>query len=173
MAKMAIESSITQDVPLEDYLKRVDLLVRGKALANALKSASKIVQKEAQKRIPRSSVTGTSKKKSRKQKDRDKSRKPLADSIAIKMVAKNDGRLHMAITGQKIEPEMKGSKKTATAHSHLLEFGHKAFFWSDKQSTRKAFVDAKRWLAPSVDTTRSQQQQAMVSSLERSIAGAG
>ena len=71
-AKLAIETTISQDVPLEDYLKRVDLLVRGKALANALKSASKIVQKEAQKRISRSSQTGTAKKKSRKQKERDR-----------------------------------------------------------------------------------------------------
>lgn len=172
-ANLAIETTISQDVPLEDYLKRVDLLVRGKALSDALKSASKIVQKEAQKRISRSSQTGTAKKKSRKQKERDLARKPLADSIAIKMVQKNDGQLHMAITGQKIEPHMKGKdRKNTTAHSHLLEFGHKAYFWSDKPSTRKTFVEAKRWLAPSVDTTKTQQNQAVVSSLERSIAGA-
>jgi hypothetical protein len=169
-AKMAIESSISEDIKIEDYLQRVDLLVRGKALADALKAASKIVQKDAQARIPRSDRTGTSKKKSKKQRDRDMLRKPLADSIAIKMVSKNDGMLHMAITGQKLEPHMKGKdRKNTTAHGHLLEFGHKAYFWSDKPATRKTFVEAKRWLAPAVDSTQIQQNQAVISSLEKSI----
>lgn len=171
--RLAIESSISEDVPLEDYLKRVDLLVRGKALADALKAAAKIVQKDAQKRIPRSDRTGTKKKKSRLQQQRDMLRKPLADSIAIKMVSKKDGQLHMAITGQKLEPHMKGrDRKNTTAHSHLLEFGHKAHYWSDKPATRKTFVEAKRWLAPAVDSTQTQQNQAVISSLERSIRGA-
>lgn len=169
-SSMKIETSITEQVPVEEYLKRVDLLVRGKALADALKAGSKVVQKDASKRISRSDKTGTAKKKSKAQRDRDRMRKPLADSIAIKMVSKRDGTLHIAITGQKLEPHMMGrDRKGATAHGHLLEFGHRAHFWSDEPSTRKVFVEAKRWLAPAVDSTRPQQNQAVIASLERAI----
>lgn len=169
-SKMKIESSISERVPVEDYLKRIDFLVRGKALADALKAGSRVVQQDAQKRISRSDKTGTAKKKSKTQQARDRMRKPLADSIAIKMVSKNDGMLHVAITGQKLEPHMQGrDRKNTTAHGHLLEFGHKAYFWSDQPSSRKTFVEAKRWLAPAVDSTRPQQDQAVIASLERSI----
>jgi hypothetical protein len=171
MAKaMAIETSITEGVPIEDYLKRLDWLVRNKALADALRAGSKVVQKDAARRIPRSDKTGTAKKKSKAQRDRDKLRKPLADSIAIKMISKNDGTLHIAVTGQKIEPHMQGrDRKNTTAHSHLLEFGHKAHYWNKEPATRNTFVQAKRWLAPAVDSTKPQQQQAVVASLERAI----
>lgn len=171
MAKaMAIESSVKEGVPIEDYLKRLDFLVRGKALAAALKAGSKVVQKDASVRISRSDKTGTAKKKSKSQRERDRMRNPLAESIAIKMVSRNDGTLHIAITGQKLEPHMRGrDRKNTTAHGHLLEFGHKAHYWSREPATRNTFVQAKRWLAPAVDSTRTQQQQAIVTSLERAI----
>lgn len=128
--KMVIDTKISESFPLEEYLQRVDWLVRREALDKALRAAGKVVIADAKQRIPRSSKTGTGKKKSKSQQDADRRRRPLADSIATKIVKKNDGALVIGITGQKLLPEQIGrEKKSVTAHGHLLEFGHRAVYW--------------------------------------------
>lgn len=210
MAKMQIESSVSESFPIEDYLKRMDWLVRHTAIPKAITAAARVVVADAKKRIPRSSKTGTAKKKSKSQQEADKRRRPLADSIGTKVVSKRDGELVIGITGQKLLPEQIGKdKKAVVAHSHLLEFGHRGVFWkrsnwefgtrsevgefkyrqrsdgtrrSDERlirtvrvatnvggQTRRDFVEAKRWLAPAVDSTKAQQHQAMVQTLESMI----
>lgn len=211
MTKMRIESSVSENFPIEDYLKQIDILVRHTALPKAITAASKVVVNDAKKRIPRSSVTGTAKKKSKSQREADKRRRPLADSIGTKIIKKKDGQVVIGVTGQKLLPEQIGKdRKSVVAHSHLLEFGHRGVFWrrtnwsfetkledggfkyrqradgtrrSDERiqrrvksatlvggQTRRDFVEAKRWLAPAVDSTQAQQYQAMVSTLSQMIA---
>jgi hypothetical protein len=128
--KMQIETAISEDFPLEKYLQQIDLLVRHKAIPVALRAASRIVIADAKKRVPRSSKTGTAKKKSKTQQQADARRRPLADSLATKIVSKRDGEVTIAISGQKLLPHEYGKrKKSETAHSHLLEFGHRGVFW--------------------------------------------
>ena len=210
MAKMQIESSVSENFPVEEYLQQMDWLVRHTAIPKAITAAARVVVADAKKRIPRSSKTGTAKKKSKSQQEADKRRRPLADSIGTKVVSKRDGELVIGITGQKLLPEQIGKdKKAVVAHSHLLEFGHRGVFWkrsnwefgtrsevgefkyrqradgtrrSDERlirtvrvatnvggQTRRDFVEAKRWLAPAVDSTKAQQHQAMVQTLESMI----
>lgn len=210
MAKMAFETAIGETFPLERLLSELDILVRGKALEAALKAASKIVSDEASRRISRSSTTKTADKKSQKQKRADATRKPLADSIAVKIIRKKNDSVFIAVTGQKLEPSQKGGRKrSVVAHSHLLEFGHRGVFWkrsnwqfgSEKQETgfryrlradgtrrtderrirfaraatlvggnsRKDFVEAKKWLAPAVDTTLESQQMMVIEKLDKAI----
>ena len=170
MAKMAFETAIGETFPLERLLSELDILVRGKALEAALKAASKIVSDEASRRISRSSATKTADKKSQKQKRADATRKPLADSIGVKVIRKKNDSVFIAVTGQKLEPSQKGGRRrSVVAHSHLLEFGHKGYLWSKKASTRKSFVEAKKWLAPAVDTTLESQQMMVIEKLDKAI----
>jgi hypothetical protein len=212
-ANLAIEVDLKESFPIEEYLKDIDLFVRHKAIPTALRAASRIVVAEAKRRAPRSSKTGTAKKKSKSQQQADARRRPLADSLATKIVSKRGGEVTIAISGQKLLPHERGKrKKSETAHSHLLEFGHRGVFWkrtnwvyetkqeeggfryrlradgtreSDEKrlrtvrvatlvggQTRRDWVEAKKFLAPAVDTTKTQQHQAMIVSLEKMIAGA-
>lgn len=209
--KLQIEAKFAESFPIEKYLEQIDIFVRHEAMPKAIKAASKIVVDDAKKRIPRSSVTGTARKKSKKQQEADRRRKPLADSIGTKLVRKRGGEVVIGITGQKLLPEQIGKdKKSVTAHSHLLEFGHRGVFWgrsnwqfgtktedggfrfrqrldgtrqSDERrvrqvrvatlvggQTRRDYVEAKKWLAPAVDSTKSQQHAAVVQTLEQMIA---
>lgn len=210
MSKMHIESSVKENFPIEQYLAQIDDLVRYKAIPRAITAAAKVVIADAKQRIPRSSKTGTAKKKSKTQRAADSRRRPLADSIGTKIVTKNDGQLVIGVTGQKLTPEQKGQKKSVVAHSHLLEFGHRGVFWKRSNwsfstkseegafrsrmradgtrateernirtikvatlvggQTRRDYVEAKKWLAPAVDSTKSQQHQAMIQTLEAMIA---
>lgn len=130
MNKMSIEVNLFENTSLENYLKQLDILIRHTALPKALSAAGRTVIAEAKKHVSRSSVTGTAKKKSKSQKEADKRRKPLADSIATKIVSKQDGLVVIGVTGQKLEPgQLNKEKKSVTAHSHLLEFGHRGVFW--------------------------------------------
>lgn len=207
--KLQIESNFAENFKVEEYLQQIDVFVRHQALPKAINAASKIVVKDAKNRVSRSSVTGTAKKKSKKQREADDRRRPLADSIGTKVVKKKDGEVVIGITGQKLLPEQIGRKKSVIAHSHLLEFGHRGVFWkrtnwryeekvedggfkyrqrrdgtrqSDERRTRRVrvavlvggqtrrdFVEAKKWLAPAVDSTQTQQHQAIVSTLQQMI----
>jgi hypothetical protein len=53
--KMQIEASVAEAFPLEDYLQRLDIMVRHQAIPTALRAASRIVVADAKKRVPRSS----------------------------------------------------------------------------------------------------------------------
>ncbi len=162
---VGIRMEAAEDWDLEHYLSQLDIMMRGSVVANALRAAGAIVQTEAVRRIPRSIETGTAKKKSQKQKRRDQQRKPLADSIDIKLKHYDDGRVIVAMVG----PKKEGPLKSNVAHAHLVELGHKAHYWSKEPSSRKPFVEAKRWLAPAVDTTQSMQFDAMVGVLEKAV----
>ena len=47
MTKMRIESSVSENFPIEDYLKQIDILVRHTALPKAITAASKVVVNDA------------------------------------------------------------------------------------------------------------------------------
>ena len=164
--KVSVE--INEDLPIDEFLDQLDWELRSKALANALKQASIIVKENAIPRIPRSRETGTSNKKSERQKRADARRKPLADSIDFKIKPYEDGRVFVAIVGPAEESGVKGT----TAHAHLVELGHRAYYWSKYPSSRKPFVDAKRWLAPAVDSTQHRQQNAVFYTLQNAAAKA-
>jgi hypothetical protein len=159
--KMQIEASVAEAFPLEDYLQRLDIMVRHQAIPTALRAASRIVVADAKKRVPRSSKTGTAKKKSKSQQQADARRRPLADSLATKIVSKRDGELTIAISGQKLLPhEMGKRKKSETAHSHLLEFGHRGVFWgrSNWQFGTKQEIGGFRYRLRADGTRRSDER---------------
>lgn len=166
MTKMSVE--VIEDIPVEEYLAKIEWEVRHKVLNRALRAAAKLVQAAAVPRISRGAATGSSKKKSKKQKARDAARKPLAESIDIKIKSYADGLRFVAMVGPKKDSTMKGS----VAHAHLLELGHKAHYWSKTPATRDTFVRAKKWLAPAVDTTLTQQLEAVRGTLERAVRAA-
>jgi len=164
--KVSVE--LEENLPIEDFLEQIDWELRSKVLAAALKQASIIVKEDAIPRIPRSQETGSSKKKSQKQKRADARRKPLADSIDFKIKPYDDGRVFVAIVGPAEEAGAKGT----TAHAHLVELGHRAHYWSKYPASRKPFVEAKRWLAPAVDSTQQRQQNAIYYTLQNAAAKA-
>lgn len=166
MTKMAIE--VIEEIPVEEYLEKIEWEMRSKVLARALREAAKLVQAAAIPLVPRSAITGSSKKKSRKQKARDAARKPLAETIEIKVKSYDDGLRFVAMVGPRKDSAVKGS----VAHAHLLELGHKAHYWSKTPATRDTFVRAKRWLAPAVDSTRTQQIEVVRGTLERAVKAA-
>lgn len=166
MSKMSVE--IIEDIPVEEYLARIEWEMRHKVLNRAMRAAAKLVEAAAVPRISRSASTGSSKKKSKKQKAQDAARKPLAESIDIKIKSYADGLRFVAMVGPRKDSTIKGS----VAHAHLLELGHKAHYWSKTPATRDTFVRAKRWLAPAVDTTMSQQLETVRMTLERAVKAA-
>lgn len=158
--------TISETVKMEDYLSRLDFLMRGNAVSSALNAAGKVVVKAAKQNLDshRSERTGTGEKQSVKAKAARAKRKPIADSIATIVRRYRDGLLFAAIVG---------ARKPYQTHGHLLEDGHVGHFWRKKGTigpTRLGVVQAKRWLAPAVDSTRSQQDAAVIKSLENSIA---
>ena len=161
--KMGIE--LFEDLNIESMLSELDWLVRGRVLSSALRKAAEVVKLAASPNVPRSSITQTAKKKSQKQKRADQARVPLADAIGFKVKNYGDGQVWVAIVGAE---KQKGRVGT-TAHSHLLEYGHRAYYWSDEPATRKTFVEAKRWLAPAVDSTKAQQQDAIFGVLKSAM----
>lgn len=157
-----------EDISIESMLEQIDYLNRSTVIARALRRAANIVKENAIPRISRSEQTKTAEKKSAKQKQSDKWRKPLADSIDIVLRTYKDGLVFVALTGPKRESGQRGT----TAHAHLLEKGHRAYFWSKQPSTRKTFVEGKRWLAPAIDTTMAHQQDVVLGTLLSAIKSA-
>ena len=153
---MTAKVTLKESKDLDGILAKLPIELRGKALADAMKAAGKIVMLDAKKRIPRGDPSHKPDKK------------PLADSLGVKVKGYNQDRRMVAIIGAKW-PE--------GAHLHLIEFGHKV-----RQRGAKgegpgeftgAFVPGKRVLGPAIDTTEAKQDAAIRESLAKSIKKAG
>lgn len=160
-----------------------------KILDRSLAAAAKPVVAAAKATAPRSKLTGTGLRQSKKQ--QAESPKPLADTIGFRVV-------NYPATG--VVVAVVGPQHPAGAHGHLVEKGHKAFYWgrssgytreADLYSLGKARknktgtgrskrhkrysgagarVEGKEFLAPAADSTRAIQQSELIRVLSTEIA---
>lgn len=148
---------INESVNLGKYLNKIDVAVRDVAKQMALEAAGRIVAQKAASLAPIGKQTGTSAKKSKRQRERDAKRKPLHKAVDLVTRKYKRGKKQVVVVG---------AVKPHAPHGHLVEGGHEGVFWG-KRFTRQSHVAAKRWLAPAVDSTQSQQHDAIVSTLKQ------
>lgn len=168
-------------------LDKISVELPRNMIPRALKAAATPVVAAAKANAPRSKVTGTWFKQSKKQ--REESPTPLANTITS-VVRSYDNGVSVAVIGP---------KHPTGAHGHLVERGHKAVYWKrdtgwnfkthwvkSKQAWRKgrvkrrvshgssgARVEGKEFLAPAADSTKSEQQRLLIVTLEEAIKAAG
>lgn len=129
--------------------------IQQRAAKLALKRAGEIVVRAAKTNVPSSRMSGTFYRQSKKQ--QEKSPRPLFDTITQRTRSYSNG----------ISVEVVGPSWPDGNHGHLVEHGHEAVYWGRKGNPAR--VEGKEFLAPAADSTKNQQQQIIIASLQKSI----
>jgi hypothetical protein len=152
---------IVQDVDMDALLSRMAAEVKISGIQSGLKSVGQMVISEAQKRVPRSSVTGSKKKWSRSYRQKYGKSQPLHTQFIVKPKEYRGGKVQAVIVRVKYPQG---------AHGHLVEFGHRSVLWGRRTG---AIVQGKQFMRPAVDAVRAQSDAAFKSGLEAAIVAAG
>lgn len=131
-----------------DLLSEIEPMDRLLGLTRALKEGGKVVVKRAKQLCPKPGYPGD-----------DPTKKPLQETIGIE-VRKYDHSIVIVM----------GPEYPAGAHGHLIEFGHNHFLFGVATGN---FLPAQPFMRPAADETKEEQDSAITSSLESSIAKAG
>lgn len=134
----------------EKALLAMELQYRTSALSKGVRAAGNVVAKKAKALVP----IGDPQHKP--------DHPPLKDTIKVKVKPYNDGMRVVAIVG---------SRRPQGSHDHLVEYGH----WIRRRGKAGqgpgqwygAKVEGKQYLAPAADTTKKEQQQAVVDAIRK------
>lgn len=141
---------------IEHLLAQLPVAFREKAVKKAVRAGMRKYISAARKRAPDGSVTGTSAKKSTKQKNRDANRRfNLKKSLGVKV--KGYG-MRVAAFG--------GPRRPDGNHAHLVEYGHEKVLWGRKTSGE---VKGRPFLRPAAEESRFEQRSAMLKTLQKEI----
>lgn len=152
---------IHEDVEFDKVLSTLSQEMKLNGIKTGLQSVGQIVIAEAQKRVPKSSETGTKKKWSRSYRQRYRKSTPLHTQFVVKEKEYQAGKV-MAIIVKVKYPQ--------GAHAHLVEFGHRSVLWGRRTGN---MVQGKRFMLPAIEATKSKAQAAFLTGLEQSIVKAG
>lgn len=152
---------IHEDVEFDKILNTLSQEMKLHGIKSGLENVGQIVISEAQKRVPRSSQTGTKKKWSRSYRQRYRRSSPLHTQFVVKQKEYQGGKV-MAVIIKVKYPQ--------GAHAHLVEFGHRSVLWGRRTGS---MVQGKRFMLPAIEATKSQAQAAFLTGLEQSIVKAG
>lgn len=148
---------ISEDIDLDYMLGNLPIQLRQKAFSAAINSACRVVVREAKRRVPIGD------------KSHNPQTKTLVDTITHVVRKYNDGRTLLGIVGPGYP---------VGAHGHLIEDGHDVKVSRGQRKGKsplsgKDRVEAKKYLAPAVDTTQSKQDDAIINTIQRYIKKAG
>lgn len=152
---------IEQDIDMDAMLSRLTGEMKLKGIETGLKHVGQMVIAEAQKRVPRSSETGTKKKWSRSYRQRYRKSTPLHTQFIIKEGKYKNGKI-LSVVVKVRYPQ--------GAHGHLVEFGHRSVLWGRRTG---GMVQGKRFMLPAIEATKTRADAAFKSGLEAAITGAG
>lgn len=123
--------------------------LRNNAIRNATRAAARVVKKEAQQTAPRSSLTGTRDKLSRKQQAKRILHGETTDNLARSITIKTKTYDEVVLT-------MVGPRLPEGWYGYWVEYGHNAVFWG-KDSGRR--IEPKPFLRPAADSTLYMQKR--------------
>lgn len=156
---MSIQVRLTETGNVEQLLERLPVEIRGNTMRKALRAAGRVVQKQAKANVPRSRTTRTRDKWSSKTKQQRAGVAEHHKTVGVE-VRVYDGVL-VAIVGARY-PE--------GALAHLIEQGHDLVAWG---TPLPIFVQGNPYLAPAADTTRREQEDAIIRKLSEEVDKAG
>lgn len=136
-------------------LKQFEHEVRTKALTNGLRAAGKVVVKKARQLAPDGLTSGNSRKKSKKQ-EASKSKR-LRKGLKVKVKHYPEHTIAIA-----------GADYSKAPHAHLVEQGHEKVLWGKPTGAR---VEGKEFFATAADTTKSEQESALLDELRKPLQG--
>lgn len=152
---------ISQDIDMDAMLSRLAGEMKLNGIQSGLKHVGQLVIAEAQKRVPRSALTGTKKKWSASYRQKYRKSTPLHTQFIIKPKEYRGGKV-MAVIVRVKYPQ--------GAHGHLVEYGHRSVLWGRQTG---GMIQGKRFMLPAVEASRSQADAAFKSGLEAALVGAG
>ena len=157
--KLDIKMQLPGDADLDKMFNMVPKLERYKVLDKATGEASKIVVKRARDLAPRSSLTGTDKKRSKSQRDKANWHVPLWKTIK-KVFRKYQNRYGVAVIG----PEWPTGNK---AYFNTSPKGRKQVLWG--KVTGRVVAQIRNWIVQAFDETKGQQLDAMKASIKSTV----
>lgn len=157
--KLDIKLKMPTDAELMRMFDMVPKLEKYKVVDYAVQAASGPVVKRARELAPRSSVTGTAKKRSKSQRDRADFAYPLWKTIK-RVIRKYSNRYGMAIIG----PEWpKGNK----AYFNTSPKGRRQVLWG--KPTGRVVQAIRNFIVQAFDETKPAQLEAMKKSLQKTV----
>lgn len=133
-----------------DLLDELPITVRRKSARKATRSAAAVVAREARRRAPSSTRTGTRDKWSKKTKAKRQGTRSLKQQIRARNVKDRDDPTAIVMS----------------LNAAPVEFGHKMVLWG-KKTGRK--VKPRPFVRPAIDATIGEQQRILTETLKREI----
>lgn len=152
---------IEESIDFENVASKMAAQVRFNVQQKGLENVGRIVISEAEKRVPRSSLTGTKKKWSRLYRQKYGNSKPLHTQFMIKPLSYRGG----TVIGMVVKV-----RYPQAAHGHLVEFGHRSVLWKKRTGD---MVKGKRFMLPAIEASRSRADNAFRVGVETAIVMAG
>ena len=152
--KLDIKLQLPTDADLERMFNMVPKLERFQVGDQVVRAGTQPIVKRAQALAPRSANTGTSKKRSKSQREKADWDYPLWKTI------KRVIRKYQRYTNGVVGPEWpKGNK----AYFNTSPKGRKVFYWG--KNANKTAAQVRNWIVQAFDETRAQQLAAMKAKL--------
>lgn len=147
------ESSVKESADLDAILAQLPIELRGNTLTKAVRAGGRVVVRKAKQLAPKGDPR------------HNPGKKALRDTITVITKKYQNGQIHMAVAGPSY-PE--------GAHGHLVDQGHDVKVSRGERKgqaplTGTARVEGKDFFAPAVDTTKAEQEEAVVSKIVKDI----
>jgi hypothetical protein len=152
---------IEESIDFENIALKMAAQVRLNVQQRGLENVGRIVIDEAQKRVPRSSQTGTKKKWSSSYRERYKKSTPLHTQFITKPLSYRGG----TVIGMVVKV-----RYPQGAHGHLVEFGHRSVLWGRRTGN---MVQGKRFMLPAIEASKARADNAFRLGVETAIVMAG
>lgn len=153
--------SIQESVDFVGVLATFAQQVKDGIVQSGLNHVGNLVIAEAQKRVPKSSQTGTKRKWSQGYRNRYKKSTPLHTQFILKHQSYRTGKV-LAMIVKVRYPQ--------GAHGHLVEFGHRSVLWGRRTG---GMVQGKRFMLPAIEAVRSRADNEFKRAVEYAITKAG
>jgi hypothetical protein len=152
---------IEQSIDFEAVASKITGQLRYNVQQKGLENVGRIVIDEAQKRVPKSSQTGTKKKWSRSYRERYRKSTPLHTQFITKPLSYRGG----TVIGMVVKV-----RYPQGAHGHLVEFGHRSVLWGRRTGN---MVQGKRFMLPAIEASKTRADNAFRLGVETAIVMAG
>lgn len=137
----------------EALMDRLPKEMQGQKMIESMRASGNVVKREAKRRVP----VGDER--------HNRGKKAFKDTIGVVVRHYSNGVFYMLV----------GAAYPAGAHSHLVEFGHDVVISRGPNKGRKVGVKAaaKEFMAPAIDSTKTETRQVFFSKLEQLVVKAG
>ena len=146
MTKIQVNAKVNQKA--FDLLDQLPVIVQRKSARKAVKQAANVVAAEIRRRVPESKKTGTREKWSKKTKAKRAGDKTWKKDVRSRLSKKRD----------------EAAAQVQSNLANIWEFGHEQVLWGKKTGK---FIKPKPIMRQSIDTTKPQQDAAMIKTLQK------